>query len=540
MTLRGFSVWAVAAACLAAQAPVNDECTTAVAVFEGVNPSSPNGASGTTFTNANANTSAAFPNEIVCGGNFGMTRDVFFTYTASGYGGTTTISTCTPPGFAAGTSADTMLAVYDASVCPAGGTSIACNDDGCSGGSSSKVTFTATPGASYLIRVGSWGFGVTAGTFYLTVNEAPPNDLCANALALGPFDFGGVTTASAYTTGATFTATPGVFLYTGPMTDVWFTFQAPQAGIVSSTCPSKVVEIYGGSCGGLTFHSTVAGNFTPPTAVAAGQTYYVRVFSYGPADPNYPDGFFTLTVNFKPSNDEPAGAIPLNVGVNPAIPSSPAGQVFTTRGATDSVGGTNKDVYFTWTANESIPATIELCPPAGSNAASWDADLNVTQNGAFITYGDEECSPLPSVTFSPTAGATYVIRVGGWSSSDQGDFHVTVRQNFTLLIDSPNGPGTIRIANRAGAPGAVYYSALTLTNDGFPNGWFYGVSPSLLELVLQLTAAAPFVGILDASGNSTFNFGPGLPPLTIYGVTVQFGATTGFDGNTPPVVHTIP
>ena len=539
MTLRGFSVWVLSAACLAAQAPVNDECTTAIAVFQGVNPSSPSGNSGTTFTNSSANTSAGFPNEIVCGGTFGMTRDVFFTYTASIYGGTTTISTCTPPGFAAGTSSDTMLAVYNASVCPAGGASIVCNDQGgC--GDASLVTFNATPGATYFIRVGSWGFGVTAGTFYLTVNEAPPNDLCANALALAAFDLNGVATTGAYTTGATFTSMPGVNIYAGPMTDIWYTIQAPQAGIVSSTCPTKIVEIYSGACNGLTSHSTVAGNLTPPAPVAAGQTYYVRVFSFGPTDPSFPDGSFTLTVNFKPSNDEPAGAIPLNVGVNPAIPSSPAGQVFTTRGATDTSGGGNKDVYFTWTAAESVLATIQLCTPAGSNAAAWDAVLDVTQNGNFVAFGDEECNSLPSVTFNATAGATYSLRVGGWNSGDQGDFHVTVRPEFTLLIDSPNGPGTIRIANRAGAPGAVYYTALTLTNDGFPNGWFYGVSPSLLELVLQLTASAPFVGILDASGDSTFNFGPGLPPLTIYGVTVQFGATTGFDGNTAPVVHTIP
>ncbi len=83
MTWRGFSVWVATAACLMAQVPVNDECMTAIAVFEDVNPSSPTGDSGTTFTNSSADTSAAFPIEITCGGSLGMTREVFFTYTAS-------------------------------------------------------------------------------------------------------------------------------------------------------------------------------------------------------------------------------------------------------------------------------------------------------------------------------------------------------------------------------------------------------------------------------------------------------------------------
>jgi hypothetical protein len=48
-----------------------------------------------------------------------------------------------------------MIAIYAASSCPSGATSIACNDQAC--GNLSQATFAATAGVSYLVRVGSWG-----------------------------------------------------------------------------------------------------------------------------------------------------------------------------------------------------------------------------------------------------------------------------------------------------------------------------------------------------------------------------------------------
>ncbi len=95
-------------------------------------------------------------------------RDVWFSWTA-----TTTQSmnfaTC------AGTSADSVIAVYATSSCPASGSQIACNDDNC--GQQSSLFFSATSGTTYLLQIGAWSSTTTfSGVFSLQ----PGSDPCGN------------------------------------------------------------------------------------------------------------------------------------------------------------------------------------------------------------------------------------------------------------------------------------------------------------------------------------------------------------------------
>ncbi len=152
----------------------NDDCGTAISVFDGVNPNAPVGASGNVFTNVGATASVGSP---ACG--FNGTADVWFLYVPL-LTGSYAIETCTPTGFAAAGLGDTLLSVLDGSVCPAV-TSLACNDDAC--GLLSKVTACLTAGSPYYIRVA--GYSGASGNFYLKITAAPPatlpNDDCAGA-----------------------------------------------------------------------------------------------------------------------------------------------------------------------------------------------------------------------------------------------------------------------------------------------------------------------------------------------------------------------
>jgi len=95
-------------------------------------------------------------------GTSAIEADVWFDWTAPS-SGAFTLSTCGTASF------DTKLAVYAGPSC--GATPIACNDDDC--GLQSSAAFTATQGAAYLLRVGSFP-GEPGGSGFINVFEGSP------------------------------------------------------------------------------------------------------------------------------------------------------------------------------------------------------------------------------------------------------------------------------------------------------------------------------------------------------------------------------
>ena len=85
---------------------------------------------------------------------------------------------------------------------------------------------------------------------------------------------------------------------------------------------------------------------------------------------------------------------------------------------------------------------------------------------------------------------------------------------LALGLAQPGGPTSLKIVNLGGQPGDLYFTALTLdpANEGagFGTGFWGGLHISLPELQAQLgSAAPPFVGLLDAQGESGFYLTPG-------------------------------
>ena len=71
-------------------------------------------------------------------------------------------------------------------------------------------------------------------------------------------------------------------------------------------------------------------------------------------------------------------------------------------------------------------------------------------------------------------------------------------------------------------PGDLAFTALTLLPGAFPNGWFFGLDPTVPDLLAQWTSGSPlFLAWLDAAGEHTLAV-PGLPPgVPVQGVAVD-------------------
>jgi len=190
----------------------------------------------------------------------------------------------------AGSSYDTMLAVYQGSQCyPNAARLIQCNDD--SGSSyQSAVTFAATSGSQYLLEIG--GYGSATGQGKLTINcqgQTPPpssKDDCAGAQAVG-----NVTNLAFDTTSATFDG-PGHCMNSP---NIWYRYTATCTGDVTvsllgssydtklavyrtSTCyPAAAALIECNDDFGSSYQSQIT------FAGTSGQQYLIEVGGYGSA-----------------------------------------------------------------------------------------------------------------------------------------------------------------------------------------------------------------------------------------------------------------
>src|SRR5262245_13518198 len=153
MFLRRFPVLAVLpvviASGMAAAQPSNNDCSNAIPVYSGT----------TSFTNAWSTTDG--PMTSPCYNQSPVfLNDVWFRY-VNYCPGPVTVSTC-------GSSFDTMLEVFTA----CGTAPLACDDDSGGCGAGSALTFNASQGQAYYIRVG--GFNGATGPGKLSITSTCP------------------------------------------------------------------------------------------------------------------------------------------------------------------------------------------------------------------------------------------------------------------------------------------------------------------------------------------------------------------------------
>ena len=308
-----------------AVAPLNDSCAQAVAVHSGQNG----------FSTVNAATEGPTECDSAGAGTGAIASDLWFKYTyiphADTCPGSITIDTC-------GSEFDTKLAVYSGTACPdTAGTAIACSDDGapCASGAS-QVSFPATPGATYLIRVGSLSGTTGNGLLNITVPfcipqpgsccfsngscitvqgaancpggtwlgsgvscvpnpcpQPPPpaNDLCANALPIGD-SAAGAPVITATNVAATTDQSPFCDFGSQSQKNLWYSYTPILTGPVTiDTCifPASaldfdtVLNLYS-SCGGTPLACSDDGDCAPRSSIAitltAGTAYLISVGGY--------------------------------------------------------------------------------------------------------------------------------------------------------------------------------------------------------------------------------------------------------------------
>ncbi|MFO0828389.1 MAG: hypothetical protein U0572_09580 [Phycisphaerales bacterium] len=209
----------------------NDECDSAVPIFDGDTAYSTDGA-----------TTSGLPLDPSCDKGFGtnFVQDIWFTYTAT-CTGTATFSTCGTVNY------DSRLALYSGDC--ANLSIVACNDDGSGCPSfTSLMTADVTQGTTYYLRVGGYSGG-GSGTINIACGGGgggPTNDDCANAL---PLSVGATAFSTVGATGTT-QMDPGACTFFGSSViynDVWYDYVATGDGPVTIT-----------TCNGASFDTRIA------------------------------------------------------------------------------------------------------------------------------------------------------------------------------------------------------------------------------------------------------------------------------------------
>ncbi len=331
-------------------------------------------------------------------------------------------------------------------------------------GSSATALFTSDPpemlatgltvGQTYYVRVYSY-YAVpltpTAGAFTICVDQpsnVPTNDECAGAVPLTQ----ATTTTCTPTGGTVFGATQSPTTSTGSGTaddDVWYSFVAtsPAAAVALTNTGGLdlVVNLRTGPCGSST--SIRSGDQAGATAGAidsvivrnltAGQTYFVRVYSYLATPATATNGTFTLCVTTPPalpSTCAPptaltAGSITITTATLGWTPGASNASVRVEYGPTGFLPGTGTGL--------TVPAPTSTAPLTGLTPAT-DYQFYVTQTcvsgqassrvgpAGFTTLGAPATCAAPtalaagsvtstSATLSWTPGAsaaTYAVEYG--------------------------------------------------------------------------------------------------------------------------------
>jgi hypothetical protein len=475
-----------------AQAPSNDNCAGAIDIFDGVNPGAPLGASGSTFTAVGATASGG----AICVGD--AANDVWFRYTAAG--GLVTISTCTPPGYAAGTFTDTTMEVTD--LC--GGLVVGCDDDACDApGFNSSCTFNSIAGVAYMVRIGRFSSGTTVGTFYVTVSTLlQGGDTCATAATLPGGDFALLSSLTGQT--PTNPAPPGSTCasITTTSPDEWFTFVAPTNGAwfirrdltnpttngstANITLGANAVGIYNGTggCGALGASLVCSTSATPPFAnLVGGTTYYLRL-ARTTATTN---GQYTFSGRLipPPANDECGGALTLAIGANPGttaastVSADPAGDTCT------GFSATTVDTWHTFTPGSNSTAIITR------TGAATQMGLYSGSCGALSTV---LCSTGTSLATPVTAGTTYFLRVGQTTPTSAGAYSIDFQLVSPPANDECAGASAANLGPNAGTTGGASVSA-------DPVGTCTGFTGTTLDTWHTFTA--PAAGTFQATRTGT-------------------------------------
>lgn len=145
-----------------------------------------------------------------------------------------------------------------------------------------------------------------------------------------------------------------------------------------------------------------------------------------------------------------------------AQPAISGANLFDTTGSTDSpdpvdglqctgtfLGGFFQDMWFTYTAQSNSFLHVSACNTFDTDIAVYEAGVNCGTKTQVACNGDDvggPCGVSSDLTFACTAGTDYIIRIGGWSVTDNGIGDLIIEElcDFGLsgliaVVDCSNG-----------------------------------------------------------------------------------------------------
>ncbi len=321
-------------------------------------------------------------------------------------------------------------------------------------------------GTTYYLKVTAVGSGgESAGcseTMFTTMPPPPANDDCAAAVALtvNP-DLNCGTVTSGYTLGATDSNVDPAPCYGTADDDVWYKFTATatrhkisllnvvSAGTVSNT--DTYFQIFSGGCGALSSILCSDPTSGTVTGLTVGQTYWIRVYSYGGAGENQGFNICVGTYPPPPANDECSGALTATALPYTYVQNDGGGATNNGGFVTAcSTSGMNDGTWFKFTGDGDT-FNIAVTMPAGSD---FDPKIGVFSGNcsSLVCEGsmDNAGTGGTEVISVPTlAGNTYYVNVGYYSDytdEPEGAFTINISKGTLGTSDiKVNSKNTIRL-----------------------------------------------------------------------------------------------
>ncbi|CAH0156504.1 T9SS type A sorting domain-containing protein [Chryseobacterium sp. Bi04] len=315
----------------------------------------------------------------------------------------------------------------------------------------------------YYLKVTAVGTGgESVGCSEIKFRTAPPasaNDECANAIALtvNP-DMNCGTVTSGYTLGASDSALLTDPCYGEADDDVWFKFTATAtshaitlsnvASIGSVFNEDAYYQVFSGDCASLVSTLCGYGGMEILTGLTAGDTYYVRVYSYGGAGEAQSFNLCIGTIPPPPANDECSGALTAAAFPYSYTQSDAAGASNNGAYLEECTNGMNDGTWFTFTGDGST-FDITVTTPADSY---FDSQIGVFSGACgsltcVDTIDGNGAGETETISIPTVAGTAYYVNVGSystWSDDLEGTFTISINKENLATSETSKAKNTVQ------------------------------------------------------------------------------------------------
>jgi hypothetical protein len=345
-----------------------------------------------------------------------------------------------------------------------------------------------TIGATYYIRV--YTQNNNTGTFNICVTHAAPaNDDCAGAISLTSNPSCSNTTGTLNLATAN-GATPLGCFGAGTYYDVWYSFVAAATtetitlSSLGANITNPQLQLYGGSCAGLTNLSACGTTSVTKAGLTIGTTYYIRVANLN-ANPSGSANFNICVTHTAPANDNCSGAVSLTSGTTCVNTGGTlVGASYTTIPSIGCGVDSRNDVWYSFVA-ASADETITLSSaPANPRIQLF--------SGTCASLTSLFCASSTSLAATGlTVGTTYYVRIytdpGTISASNTFNICVThtlpANDNcagaisLTSLTSCVNTAGSLNLATASGGVAGCFGAGT------FYDVWYSFVAQATTETV---------------------------------------------------------